>query len=55
MDVFSKSKRSEIMKKIRSHNSKPEIKLRKYLYAMGVRYRLHKKGCPVNQIYALEE
>ena len=46
MDVFSKTKRSGIMKKIRSHNSKPEIKLRKYLYAMGVRYRLHKKGLP---------
>ena len=46
MDVFTKSARSEIMKRIRSQNSKPEIKLRKYLYGMGVRYRLHNIKLP---------
>lgn len=43
-DKFSKEKRSEIMSKIRSKNTKIEIKLRKALWAAGLRgYRIHCK------------
>lgn len=42
-DVFTKRKRSEIMSKIRSKNTKPELLVRKYLFSQGFRYRLHSK------------
>ena len=40
-DVFSKEKRSEIMRAIRSKNTKPEIILRKVLHRLGYRFRIH--------------
>ena len=49
VDVYSKRKRSEVMKKITSKNTTPELKVRKSLHARGLRYRLHVKelpGCP---------
>ena len=42
-DVFSKEKRSEIMSKIRSKNTQPEVLLRKELWKKGYRYRIHFK------------
>lgn len=39
MDVFSKKKRSEIMSKIRSKDTKIEILFRKTLWKKGFRYR----------------
>jgi len=39
MDVFSKKKRSEIMSKIRSKDTKIEILFRKVLWKKGFRYR----------------
>ncbi len=39
MDVFSKKKRSEIMSKIRSKDTKIEILFRKALWKKGFRYR----------------
>jgi len=47
-DVFSKEKRSEIMSKVRSWHTKPEIKVRKWLHNQGFRFRLHKKELPGN-------
>ena len=41
-DTFSKEKRSEIMSKIRSKDTKIEIKVRHWLYHQGIRYR---KNC----------
>ena len=38
--------RSEIMKKIRGINTKPELVLRKALWAKGYRYRINVKGLP---------
>lgn len=38
--------RSELMKKIKSTDTKPEIYLRKNLWALGYRYRLNVKGLP---------
>lgn len=45
-DIWSKEKRSEVMSKIRSKNTKPEIMLRKVLFALGYRYRIHNKVLP---------
>ncbi len=42
-DVFSKEKRSEVMSKIKSKNTKLEILFRKYIWSKGLRYRLHSK------------
>lgn len=38
--------RSSLMKKIKSNNTKPEIKLRKALWAAGIRYRLNVTKLP---------
>lgn len=49
-DVFSKAKRNEVMSRIRSKNTKPELALRKIvsatLYPKGYRYRLHYEKLP---------
>ncbi len=43
-DIFDKDKRSEIMSKVKSKNTTPEIKLRKALYKSGIRgYRINMK------------
>lgn len=41
-DTFSKEKRHEVMSKIRSKDTKIEIKVRHWLYHHGIRYR---KNC----------
>lgn len=43
MDIFTPKKRSEVMSKIRGKDTKPEMILRKALYAKGFRYRLYGK------------
>jgi DNA mismatch endonuclease (patch repair protein) len=40
-DVFAPEKRSEVMRAVKGANTKPEIALRKALFAKGLRYRLH--------------
>lgn len=48
-DIFSKSKRSKIMRSIRGKDTTPEINVRQLVFSMGYRYRLHCKdlpGCP---------
>ena len=45
-DKFTKEKRSEIMSKVRSEDTKPEIKVRKLLHGMGYRFRLHRHDLP---------
>ena len=46
MDTVSKKKRSEIMSRIRSKNTKPEMLVRKYLSSKGYKYSLHDKRLP---------
>lgn len=46
MDIWTKDKRSSVMSKIRSKNTKPEIILRKALFSKGFRYRIHDKNLP---------
>ncbi len=43
MDLFSPPQRSEIMSKIRSKNTKPEMIVRGWLHRHGFRFRLHRK------------
>ena len=38
--------RSEVMGRVKSHNTTPEIKVRKALFAAGLRYRLNVKELP---------
>jgi DNA mismatch endonuclease (patch repair protein) len=45
-DVFSKAKRSQIMSKISGKETKPEILVRKSLFAQGFRYRKNDKRFP---------
>ena len=46
MDTVSKKKRSEIMARIRSKNTLPELRVRKFLFSKGFRFRLHDKSLP---------
>lgn len=49
MDVFSAARRSEIMSRVHSKNTQPEMAVRRMLHKTGYRYRLHSKklpGCP---------
>lgn len=48
MDTLSPSQRSEIMARVRSKNSKPELLVRRLVFALGYRYRLHAKDLPGN-------
>lgn len=45
-DVFSPAKRSEIMRAVKSRDTKPEIALRKSLHRLGYRYRLNVGDLP---------
>lgn len=46
MDIWGKDKRSVVMAKIKSKNTKPEIDLRSALFSMGYRFRIHSKKLP---------
>lgn len=45
-DIVSPERRSKNMSAIRSQNTKPEIYLRKLLFARGYRYRVAEKSVP---------
>ena len=46
MDTISKEKRSEVMSRIRSKDTKPEMLVRRHLHTLGFRYRLHSSKLP---------
>jgi len=46
MDVFEPNKRSEIMRRVKSSDTKPEMRVRRMLHSMGYRYRLHRRDLP---------
>jgi DNA mismatch endonuclease, patch repair protein len=46
MDSVSPARRSEIMGRVRSRDTKPEMQVRRLIHAMGYRYRLHAKDLP---------
>ena len=45
-DIMSQADRSYNMSRIRSDDTKPEMQVRKYLFAKGFRYRIHVKELP---------
>ncbi|HZW78174.1 MAG TPA: DNA mismatch endonuclease Vsr [Flavobacteriaceae bacterium] len=45
-DVHDKATRSYNMSRIKGTDTKPEMLVRKYLHAHGIRYRLHNKNLP---------
>lgn len=45
-DTWTKEFRSEIMSRIHSKNTKPEMLVRRLIHGMGYRYRLHVKELP---------
>lgn len=45
-DRITSGKRSWNMSRIRSRNTKPELRVRSLLHRMGYRFRLHRKNLP---------
>jgi DNA mismatch endonuclease, patch repair protein len=45
-DVFTPEKRSEVMARVGTKNTKPELLVRSLLHKMGYRFRLHRKDLP---------
>ena len=45
-DVFTKTKRSEVMSRIRGRDTKPERAVRSILHRLGYRFRLHRTDLP---------
>lgn len=49
MDRITPEQRSRVMSRIRGKDTGPELRVRSLVYAMGFRYRLHRRdlpGCP---------
>ncbi len=46
MDIYSTSRRSEIMSRISGKETKPEKTVRKFLFSKGYRYRKNVKNLP---------
>src|SRR6202011_1366047 len=46
MDLVDKARRSKMMAGIRSKNTRPELRVRQVVHAMGFRYRLHRRDLP---------
>jgi DNA mismatch endonuclease, patch repair protein len=46
MDIWSKEKRSHVMSRIRSKDTRPEVLLRSCLFAEGFRFRIHDTKLP---------
>lgn len=45
-DMFDPKKRSEIMAKVHSADTTPEIRVRKLLHSLGYRFRLQRRDLP---------
>jgi len=45
-DIYSKEKRSEVMSRVRSSDTKPERAVRSALHRLGYRFRLHRSDLP---------
>lgn len=46
VDIMTAEARSAFMSKVKTKNTKPELKVRKILHAAGLRYRLHRSDLP---------
>ena len=45
-DIFTPQKRSEVMRRIHAEDTRPEIRVRRFLSQHGLHYRLHSKHLP---------
>jgi len=45
-DVYPPDKRSAVMRQVKSRNTKPEMVVRRALWRLGGRYRLHRRDLP---------
>lgn len=48
VDVFTKSKRSWIMSRVKGYDSMPELQVRSLVHQMGYRFRTHRRDLPGN-------
>ena len=46
MDMVPRKRRSEIMRLVKAHDTRPEIAVRAILHRLGFRFRLRSKGLP---------
>ncbi len=46
MDTLTRAERSERMSRVRSKDTKPEMRVRSLVHRMGFRYRLHARDLP---------
>jgi DNA mismatch endonuclease (patch repair protein) len=46
MDIVSSHERSVMMARIGARDTKPEIRVRRFLHSLGFRYRLHERVLP---------
>ena len=46
LDTLTPAQRSERMKRVRSRDTTPEMRVRRLLHRMGYRYRLHRRDLP---------
>jgi DNA mismatch endonuclease (patch repair protein) len=46
MDIYNREKRSELMSKVRSASTTPEMIVRQKLHSLGFRFRLHNQNLP---------
>lgn len=46
MDVYTPAERSRLMARIHGEDTTPELVVRRYLHAAGLRYRLHDRRLP---------
>ena len=46
VDTLSTAERSERMSRVRGKNTKPELTVRRLVFGLGYRYRLHRKDLP---------
>jgi DNA mismatch endonuclease (patch repair protein) len=45
-DVFTREQRSAVMRRVRSADTKPELRVRRLAHRLGYRFRLHRKDLP---------
>jgi DNA mismatch endonuclease, patch repair protein len=45
-DVYPPEKRSAVMARVKGRDTRPEMVVRKLLWSLGARYRLHARGLP---------
>ena len=46
VDTFTPKERSQVMAKVRSKDTKPEMFVRRLVHGLGFRYRLHRRNLP---------